>query len=763
MLRLAGRGHNGAGWEVLDETEKRLENYIKMKLNRKLFYFWAVAILLGYHLFYSSNNLSLFIRIIIGLLILAVIIYFSYLMKLLDKHIIIKERAVKVSVIKIFLAFFSIILILLILSSILEDSSFPSLCLATGQVFFYSALALAEFLAFYGFGNFVLKLFKFIPQNQHVKSKGCMDKLEFFIIAVALGISLVIILMIGLGWLKLYFPIYIWLILALFWIIGFSSIKKLICDCTKKAIIINWSKPAMLKNILWLAIMLVLAIYFINTFKSIYHAEWDTLHTYLLFPKIYVIDHGITDFPFWPHWGFPQNAEMLFVFSWLILNPTLVYIANFFLAILCLLCLIVILRKLNVAGLLYGVALLLLLPIFISLMSGFLKVEILLCFYCLILFNLLRDLFDHPQSNKIYILLAVFSGILLGIKYTNALIIALICLLFIFIYRRPFIIFKKICLYLAIVFVIFSPYLLKNYIYYHQPLYPLFPGKDQIYQQLSVQCQQFFSGHCNDDGRLMMLNAVQKQNGIGDYWPNYFNVVYMKLSDPGPWLLMLLPLLILLLYKKSFLRLLFIFTFVYIFFWLFLFKGQVWYLLPAILSLLIIYSDLLGRKEYKFIDFLLIICLAINIFVGLSSFAFLDSLRYLKGEISGLTVMDLEKHDGVYDWYIMSDYINKLLRDQPDKKVWGAFEPRGYWLEKGRTNFIPDIFGYLSDCLYQQGKLKEAFKKFNVKYLLVFNNPSYVKECDLDSCRSFFRLTSLIEKEQWKLKYRLGDFYLFEL
>lgn len=716
-----------------------------LSYKKLIFYFWVIGVFLFYYLNPVRINEQLLLFLIIA------IIPIIYLFIILFKSFFINNKVLRINIYQILVLFLLIVFGLLIINAVIGKISVLSLFLGLGKVLFYTILALLQFLAFFGLGAFCLKIFKYQANT----------KIEHYVFSTGIGIGMVIFLMIALGWLGLLYPLIGWLIIGLSLILGISPIKQLLKKLTSKQIEIKFSLSTVLKNFIILAIFFILAGSYLINFLEIYNVPWDALHTYLLFPKAYVSEHGIVNFPYWPGWGFPQNAEMFFTFNWLLGGITLVFISNFFLAVLSFVCLIIIFKKIK--NIFYAVALFLTMPFFYFLFSSFLNVEIILFYYLLLTACAIFLLYQNPGKTKYLIFLAIFFGICLGIKYTNLFLAIFILLVLFLIYKNFKIFFKKSIIFVGLAFLLFSPWLLKNYIYYQQPIYPMFPGKDIFYQNLHTQCQPIYINHIGEEAQVTYLNRDYDLTKYNFY--QFIKFFYRLLNgytsnNPGPWLFMLLPLLFFIFreFKKE--KIIFFLGLFYYFWILFNLNYQIRYIQPAVIILVFYFGYILSKRKDKIIDFLFLISLVINFFS--LELTLPIATKYLGENLEGQEILT---NDAKY-LYQSSIYINQIIEKFPDNTVWSMEEFRGYWINDSRIRYIPDIFIYLYDCLDKHQSIDEFITKFKIKYLWVAEWQNFnINNCQgLSYCESRAKLfNEFLKNDRFTLIKKIGNYYIYQV
>jgi len=336
-----------------------------------------------------------------------------------------------------------------------------------------------------------------------------------------------------------------------------------------------------LKDI-WLWILGVFAITvgelgFIASMATLINARYDSFHQYLTFPMTYFYNGGFTSFLWHPSWGFPQFGEMLFLLSITLVGVSGPFLLNYALTIIFAWMILQTLKNWGIGAIRYPLAICIVFsPIVIALGFGYLKIEMIYYLYCLLLLVLVKEVYIHEGKivsgfSWAHIVVGIFIGVLFSLKYTAVFIVGAI-LIALFLLTQEKKAFLKSSFFTGVIaMLVLLPWLMKNWIVYKSPFYPIFQGEDQWFQETGKMCSENFGKYASDD--LILQHAsflIQKGWPILDNLQLLlFSMTHVTLDGallmlPGVWLLFFLPL-----------------VFFRVFQWRTL--GGTWYLVPAFL------------------------------------------------------------------------------------------------------------------------------------------------------------------------------------
>lgn len=225
----------------------------------------------------------------------------------------------------------------------------------------------------------------------------------------------------------------------------------------------------------------------------------DALTHHLALPKLYLAHGGIYRIPEIPFSYYPMNLELLYLLPLYFGNDVAPKYIHFLFALLTAALIFRYLKKrLTVAYALLGSLFFLSLPVIIRL-SITVYVDLGLVFFSTAaLFYLLQWMEDGFPVRKL-LLSALFCGLALGTKYNALVVLAILCLFVPFIHSRrqggglsgsgKSIAFGM--LYLAVALIVFSPWMIRNYKWTRNPIYPLyhswFKSPENILKTMGIQ------------------------------------------------------------------------------------------------------------------------------------------------------------------------------------------------------------------------------------------------------------------------------------
>ena len=248
---------------------------------------------------------------------------------------------------------------------------------------------------------------------------------------------------------------------------------------------INLKLPQLsFKNLLYLAILLMFIIpAFVGALAP--PSFYDSLVYHLSVPSQYVKNNKIFFIESNLFANFPQNIEMLYTMALVLYNDTLANLLHFLFLPLTLLLLYGFLLqeqgeskcssscKENNSVPLLAILIFVTTPAIILISSGT-YIDMGLTFYLFLSFICLMEWIKN-NDKRLLILAGLFSGFSAGIKYIA--IISIFIFIFIIIYnsiKTKQNIFILVCLFVFANLIIISPWLIKNYIFTKNPLFPFF-------------------------------------------------------------------------------------------------------------------------------------------------------------------------------------------------------------------------------------------------------------------------------------------------
>ena len=208
----------------------------------------------------------------------------------------------------------------------------------------------------------------------------------------------------------------------------------------------------------------------------------DALVHHLVVPKLYIKHGGMYEIPSMVFSYYPMNLNMLYLISLYFGNDIVPKFIHFSFALLTAWLIFNYLRRrINAIYALFGVIFFLSIPIIIKL-SITVYVDLGLIFFSTASLLLLLKWIEKGFSLKLLILSAFFCGLAVGTKYNGLVTLFLLTFFVPFLYLRyrqgknPN--FIKAAgygiLFLFIAFIFFSPWMIRNYLWTNNPIFPLY-------------------------------------------------------------------------------------------------------------------------------------------------------------------------------------------------------------------------------------------------------------------------------------------------
>lgn len=208
----------------------------------------------------------------------------------------------------------------------------------------------------------------------------------------------------------------------------------------------------------------------------------DALTHHLAVPKLYLKHGGIYEIPFMPFSYFPMNLDLLYLIPLYFKNDIVPKFIHFSFALLTAWLIFNYLkRRINILYALTGVLFFLSIPIIVKL-SITAYIDLGLIFFSTASLLLVMKWIESRFRVKFLILSALLCGLAMGTKY-NSLITLFLLTLFVpflhsrYTHRRRAGFFRPVgygVLYLFIALLVFSPWMIRNYAWKNNPIYPLY-------------------------------------------------------------------------------------------------------------------------------------------------------------------------------------------------------------------------------------------------------------------------------------------------
>jgi len=236
-------------------------------------------------------------------------------------------------------------------------------------------------------------------------------------------------------------------------------------------------------EVFFLGVLAVLIV-FILILSCVPPVSKDALTHHLAVPKLYLRHGGIYEIPFIPFSYFPMNLDLLYLVS-LYLGSDIIpkYIHFAFALVTAFLIFSYLKRRIGRQYGLLGAALFLSTPIIVKL-SITVYVDLGLIFFSTASLLLLLKWVENGFKYRFLALSAICCGLAMGTKYNGMITFFLLTLFVPFIHSRyaednqagAVRSLRYGALFFAIALLIFAPWMIRNYIWTGNPLYPLYDG-----------------------------------------------------------------------------------------------------------------------------------------------------------------------------------------------------------------------------------------------------------------------------------------------
>lgn len=630
------------------------------------------------------------------------------------------------------------------------------------------------FLSFFVVAGFSLG--SILIRHFQIKTSGLLER---YILASLFGFGVIMFLMYVLGMVGL---LYSWIAYTiLFGILFFFRKEWFQFFDEVGGVSFQWKiRPFFsFRNFSRLAVFFLFSLSLTGMFSQ-FPVGFDELHTYQAFPKVYVENHRIVNFPYWFASGFPQNGEMLFTFGHLLGGFTLsagINVIFYFLlgGILVLFFHFLFVRSEDF----YNILLLyVVMPISYHMTLDH-KIDLIFWSYAMCgIYFLLK--FIEEKKKGLMILSFILLGISAGVKY-NFLSLVLLSILFVLIFFPRDFSFKKrffnsiMCIFF--VGLLFSPWALKNIIFSGNPIEPAFGDylsrDDVFFKQIGRSYSDHLEEHFSD-AKVWAENQDIRDWKFYATLPfrltfNYKKENFYDIINITPIFLIAIPLLFLFFRKKYYFSkndtifiVIFFIIFVQLISWIFLSSLLFWYSFITLLLLLVIIGYQMGQKNN--FSFLFQISLFILVFPTL-----LIRINYFLPNGSFFTL----ENNGNYDLFEVAQFINK---ENLSGLIWDSFGVSlNYYVQNAHSKIIYDyyqhIFLFLSQ-MYKEDSSVDFMKLHNVHYFIYkekdinYYQKVIKRSKDVSPVSSELYLQSFEEYLRFRKKYlkeifRSGDIILY--
>lgn len=292
------------------------------------------------------------------------------------------------------------------------------------------------------------------------------DSLTRLILASGLGLGAIALLMLALGLAGVLSRLELLLILGLLTIL---TAPKIIVALRA----IQWSRPPRL-----IAFYLVLTLGAVVTIALLPPTSWDGLFYHLKGPKLFIQQGAIRPGIDIPHLNFPSLLEMLFLLAMQIRGDVTARLIHLIYALLLgSLTFLVASRTLRVKNAWLALLFLYSTPIVLTL-SAWAYNDLALAYYSFAaVFSLIY--WDRTADNRWLAICGLMSGLLMGLKYTSAVIVIFITITILWrLHMQQRRSLRPLIFYIGPAFALVLPWLAKNWLFTGNPVYPfLFGGQ----------------------------------------------------------------------------------------------------------------------------------------------------------------------------------------------------------------------------------------------------------------------------------------------
>ena len=403
--------------------------------------------------------------------------------------------------------------------------------------------------------------------------------------------------------------------------------------------------------------------------------NYDTLSYHLAFPKLYAKAGRIFFIPHNMYSNLPFGVEMLYTLALVIKDGILAKLIHFSIGILCALTIFVLGRKyfsrnvgLLAAAIFYNMPA-------VCLSSTYAFNDLGLVLYGLLM---LFCIFNWSSKNEVtWLMLAgIFCGFGISTKYTGALYFIPTALIFIvaFIVLKKEKVLKNTCrsvlLFMFFASLTFLPWLIKNLIYTHNPVYPLFYNIFGGIDWNRELAQRFIRFHISKDMNVLHIVSL--------LWK-------VPLNNQGSGILLILPVLFFTKLNRN-IKILISYTVLVFILWIFFTHRIIRFLLPclSVWSVLAAYT-LINFKKSKIISIVLHILVIGFLCWNTFKFAATVGFNFFDVAYGKITKEEfLSKNLYQYDAF---KFINKKLPE--DSKILFIGENQGFYCDRDYVGSSP--------------------------------------------------------------------------
>ncbi len=403
---------------------------------------------------------------------------------------------------------------------------------------------------------------------------------------------------------------------------------------------------------------------------------YDSLVYHLGAPNFFKIAHRIAEMPDVLYSNLPLNHGMLFTAGLLIKDEMLSKLINYSAGILC--CLAVIAVSIRYFGVKTGIWASLIFytiaQVMISSWSCGTETSITL-FAVLSLYGMI--LYRENGDIKLLIISGIFSGLAMGVKYTGIFIAAgVIFSHFAAVKKFSPKLLRDTVLWGAVASVVVMPWLIKNYAYKHDPVYPFMGGVFKI------------SGDYDPQKVAGFIGETKQYNlkGPGEWIKHPWLVTMGKIPNSEyftPLFLLLIPLLFFMGKPHAVIKTAVIFSLVAWITWSFS-TTMIRFLMPAFPLLGLIIAWYLINCRYGFYKNIMLLLVLFVCLANISNASFIGYMqggwRVASGAQSKEEFLSTTHSTYPYGYYAAADFVNKNLPLNSKLLILG--ECRSFYFER---------------------------------------------------------------------------------
>ena len=464
----------------------------------------------------------------------------------------------------------------------------------------------------------------------------------------------------------------------------------------------------------------------------------DALTHHLAVPKLYLNHGGIYEIPSLEFSYYPMNIDLLYMIPLYLGNDIPAKYIHFIFALLTgWLIFDYLKRRINNLSALFGALLFLSIPIIVKL-SVTVYVDLSLVFFSTASILFLLKWAEKDFQLKYLIISALSCGFALGTKYNGLILLFLLTLFIPFIYSRYFqnstrsqyraIYYGAFFLFISL--LLFSPWLIKNFIWTNNPLYPLFDNwfnpanvdsissigpfaqrrmlyQESLWETLLIPLRIFFQGQDNNpryfDGKLNPFLVILP-----------FFAFYGRKNDPSE--------------LQREIKILFAFSILFLLFAFFMRDMRIRYITPIIAPLVILsvfglnkiyrfekkeYSETSRKIRIGLVSMLVCFMLFLNARYIVEQFRYIAPLSYISGRVGRDEYIEKYRPE-----HAVIQYANKNLSD--NARILGIFiGNRGYYSDREVVFFNIKLFRKTIDSAVSAERLLYDIKNKGISHLII--------------------------------------------